>query len=121
AAPLRLCAVRKSAWSRVAPSPWPPSSASRSRLKLRTCSATSSRKVAIRLSMSAVLFRTSPHHVRQPPARVAERLGRPLRLLGGREVLARGLVDVAHRVVDLRHAGGLLAGGRRHLAHHLAG
>ena len=34
-APLRLCAVRKSDWSRLAGSPSPPSSASRSRLKLR--------------------------------------------------------------------------------------
>src|SRR5438477_9880522 len=100
-APLRLCAVRKSDWSRAGASPWPRSSASRSWLKLRTCSATSSTKVAIRLSISAVLFSDSPHHLRQPPARVAERLGRPLRLLGGRQVLARGLVDVAHAVVDL--------------------
>src|SRR5688572_25590580 len=120
AAPLRLCAVRKSDWSRPAGLPSPPSSARRSRLKLETCSATSSTKVDIRLSMSALLF-ISPHHGGQPSAGIAQDLGRPLRLLGGGKMLTRSLIDVAHGVMDLRHAGGLLSGGGRHLAHHLAG
>src|SRR5688500_11261853 len=97
AAPFMLCAVRNSDCRSALGSPWPPSRARRSRLKLRTCSATSSTNVDIRLSIRAALFkpgslrRLSPHHLREAAAGVAQGLGGAVGLLGGGEMLARRL------------------------------
>src|SRR5207245_10729079 len=117
--PLRLCAVRNKVCSssgRLSPSP-SFSRARRSRLSAPTCSSSSSEKVAmsrwISLSLSMRSSLSLGGDAGKLGAEGVEVLGGLLGLAHGRQVLLGHLVDVPHRLVDLRHPGRLLS-GRRH-------